>query len=159
MYKFMMKHDVTIGVALAVCLFMFLAVVLIVPELKPIDDQVATLYSQAEAIEEDFSSVREMSNVTISFFESKIKVTLKEKFCTLNITYSKDGTIIAKQLEDSRLCDTLPGLISGIVLLLFLSAMLSFIFVYVVEYICKKRYNCKKHKEQANANNEQNKSM
>ena len=151
MYEFLDKHTFVIWVVLALCFAVVLTFALIVPEFKPIDDQAAVLYSKAETVEKDFSSVLEMSDVTISFFESEIKVTLKEKFCTLNITYAKDGTIIAKQLENSRLCDTLPGLIFGIVLLLFVSAMISFIFVYVVESICKKWYYYKKRKEQANA--------
>ena len=157
MYEFLDKHTLLIWVVLALCFAALLTFALIVPEFKPIDDQAAVLYSKAETVEKDFSSVLGMSDVTISFYESETEVIFKEKDCTLKMIYDKEGVVLTKMLEDGRLCNSPVGFCFAVFLVLALSAFLAFALLMVITEFCEKRYNCKKHKEQANANNEQNK--
>lgn len=135
-------------VVVTLCLATLLIFLIIIPERKPIDDQVVTLYRQAELVEQDFSSIWEMSNVNIYIGETKVVITYSERYCNLKLSYDKNGQCLAKELDDIRLCSTTGGLICGILLLLAVSFLAATVIMLAVYEICKRHAEKKASKRE-----------
>ena len=101
--KFIDKHVWKIACIISIIASIVASLLLYVDCNKNIDSQISELYAKDTLVQQDFSNVYSMSKITCYIKEKNNVIIFYGEDCCLKATYSKDGIILRKEVEDLRI--------------------------------------------------------
>lgn len=152
--KFIGKHTWKIAIIFAIIAAIVTSLVLYTDAKKNIDAQINELYAKDTLVQQDFSNVYNLNGITCYINTENNVIIFNAEDCSLKATYSKNGILLTKELEDLRVGSAISSFICVVVLtficVFLISTLILILLASILEDINEKINKSDKKKKQNN---------
>lgn len=131
-YKWPIVIILTIITALVTTMFLW------VDASRNIGEQINSVYEKERLVSQDFANSYELSGITCHLNDENNIIIFREDDCYLKATYSKNGDLLTKEFEDTRISSNMGTNIILVVATSLLGFFLSFGGCVLLDHILAK---------------------
>ncbi len=147
--KFLKKYAMAMVIFITIIATALSALFIFLDSSRSIDDQINNLYEKDKLVQQSFANAYELNGVTCYINESDVVVVFESADCSLKTIYNKQGEVLTKEFEDSRLGTNLGAAIALLVSIAFVTAGWSFILLGALDIALSKLEKEKQAKTEA----------